>query len=65
MNPKVEHRLQRDEAIIDLIPFGLECAPDGEFAWPGSGKIMNVRGYRDACGAASNARTSVQARKSG
>lgn len=52
VKPKVEHRLTRNGAIVDLIPFGPECAPKGEFAWPESGLVMNVRGYRAACGAA-------------
>ena len=31
-NPRIEHRLHRDTAMVDLIPYGAQIAPDGKLA---------------------------------
>lgn len=51
-NSKIEHRLHRGAATVDLIPYGPQVAPDGKLAWPESGFEMTVTGFDEVCGAA-------------
>lgn len=54
-NPKIEHRLHRRTAMVDLIPYGAQIAPGGALAWPQSGFVMIVTGFEEACAAARKA----------
>ena len=51
-NPKIEHRLYHETAMVDLIPYGSQIAPDGKLAWPESGFEMTVTGFDEVCAAA-------------
>jgi len=51
-NPKIEHRLSRGTAIVDLIPYGSQIAPHGKVVWPESGFEMTVAGFDEVCAAA-------------
>lgn len=51
-NPRIEHRLHDGSAMIDLIPYGAQIAPDGKLAWPESGFEMSVTGFDEVCAAA-------------
>ncbi|MBI3553028.1 MAG: hypothetical protein HY077_10985 [Elusimicrobia bacterium] len=51
-NPKIEHRLHQGSAMVDLIPYGSQVAPDGKLAWPESGFEMTVTGFDEVCAAA-------------
>ncbi|OGR87989.1 MAG: hypothetical protein A3J74_03710 [Elusimicrobia bacterium RIFCSPHIGHO2_02_FULL_57_9] len=48
-NPKIEHRLHHGTAMVDLLPYGSQIAPDGKLAWPESGFEMTVTGFDEAC----------------
>ncbi|OGS00372.1 MAG: hypothetical protein A2V88_07790 [Elusimicrobia bacterium RBG_16_66_12] len=50
-DPKIEHRLHRGEAMVDLIPYGSQIAPDGKLVWPKSGSEMTVTGFDEVCAA--------------
>lgn len=54
-NPKIEHRLNRGAAMVDLIPYGPQIAPDGKLTWPQSGFEMTVTGFDEVCAAAQKA----------
>lgn len=51
-NPKIEHRLQRGTAMVDIIPYGSEIAPNGKIVWPESEFEMTVVGFDEVCAAA-------------
>jgi len=51
-NPQIEHRLHRNETMVDLIPYGAQIAPDGKLIWPESGSEMTVTGFEEVCAAA-------------
>ena len=51
-NSLIEHRLHRGEAMVDLIPYGAQIAPDGKLVWPQSGSEMTVTGFDEVCAAA-------------
>lgn len=51
-NSKIEHRLHRGAAMVDLIPYGPQVAPEGRLAWPESGFEMTVTGFDEVCAAA-------------
>lgn len=57
---KIEHRLRRASAIVDLIPYGSQIAPDGKLVWPESGFQMTVTGLGEACAAAREAESKNQ-----
>ncbi|MFC1523025.1 hypothetical protein ACFL6Y_11510 [Elusimicrobiota bacterium] len=48
----IEHRLHRGTAMVDLIPYGTQIAPDGKLAWPKSEFEMTVVGFDEVCAAA-------------
>lgn len=50
--PHIEHRLKRGNALVDLIPYGSQIAPDGKLTWPESELEMTVTGFDEACAAA-------------
>lgn len=54
-NPRIEHRLHNGSAMVDLIPYGAQIAPDGKLAWPESGFEMAVTGFDEVCAAARKA----------
>ncbi len=51
-DPRIEHRLQRGTALVDIIPYGPEIAPDGKILWPESEFEMTVVGFDEVCAAA-------------
>lgn len=51
-DPRIEHRLHLGTAMVDLIPYGSQIAPDGKLAWPESGFEMTVTGFDEVCAAA-------------
>jgi len=51
-NPKIEHRLHRGTAIVDLIPYGSQIAPDGKVVWLKSEFEMTVVGFDEVCATA-------------
>lgn len=57
-NPRIEHRLHNGSAMVDLIPYGAQIAPDGKLAWPESGFEMIVTGFDEVCAAARKAASS-------
>ncbi|MBI2070038.1 MAG: hypothetical protein HYT79_05490 [Elusimicrobia bacterium] len=54
-NPRIEHRLHLGTAMVDLIPYGREIAPDGKITWPKSELEMSVLGFDEVCAAARKA----------
>lgn len=51
---RFEHRLARDETLVDILPVGKGIAPDGKLTWPKSQHVMNVLGCEEALGTATN-----------
>jgi predicted nucleotidyltransferase len=50
-HPRIEHRLTLGAALVDLIPFGPGVSDaQGRITWPGSGFVMTVIGFEEACG---------------
>lgn len=49
---RIEHRLRRGTAMVDLIPYGPQIAPEGKLAWPESEFEMTVVGFDEVCAAA-------------
>ncbi len=50
--PRIEHRLRRGHALVDLIPYGPQIAPGGKLTWPESEFEMTVTGFEEVCAAA-------------
>ena len=49
-NQRVEHRLSLGSALVDLIPYGPGVSSrQGEITWPGTGNVMSVVGFEEAC----------------
>ena len=51
-DPRIEHRLRRGAAMVDLIPYGPQIAPEGKLAWPESEFEMTVVGFDEVSAAA-------------
>lgn len=49
---RIEHRLRRGAAMVDLIPYGPQIAPKGKLSWPESEFEMTVVGFDEVCAAA-------------
>lgn len=45
---RMDHRLARDGALIDVLPVGREIAPEGKLVWPKSEHVMNIVGCEEA-----------------
>lgn len=53
---RIEHRLEKGNVQVDLIPYGPRIAPDGLLIWPNSKMEFNVIGFEESCGAAQETR---------
>lgn len=53
---RVEHRLSKEDVLVDLIPYGPGIAPTGTLVWPGSKNEFNVVGFDEACAVAEKAK---------
>ena len=52
-DPKIVHRLHKDEYPLDIIPYGGVESPEQTITWPPAGEIvMNVAGFQDTFTAA-------------